>query len=139
MAVENEGLVEEGAEDEIVQVSGNEVARHDRQAAVRKLGREPGGVGGTDAQLRFAELPAPEPPEEENAGEQAERSLFFRGLELIRAEFEPRTWQAFWRTAVDGQAPKDVAAELAMSPGAVRVAKSRVLHRLREELGDLID
>jgi len=24
-----------------------------------------------------------------------------------------------------------------MTPGAVRVAKSRVLHRLREELGDL--
>jgi RNA polymerase sigma-70 factor (ECF subfamily) len=105
----------------------------------RKLGREPGGVGGTEAQLRMAELPAPAPPEEEPAGEAAERALFFRGLDLIRAEFEPRTWQAFWRTAVDGQAPKDVADELGMTPGAVRVAKSRVLHRLREELGDLMD
>jgi RNA polymerase sigma-70 factor (ECF subfamily) len=105
----------------------------------RKLGREPGGVGGTDAQLRMAELPAPQPPEEENAGAAAERSLFFRGLDLIRAEFEPRTWQAFWRTTVDGQAPKEVAAELAMTPGAVRVAKSRVLQRLREELGDMME
>jgi hypothetical protein len=26
-----------------------------------------------------------------------------------------------------------------MSPGAVRVAKSRVLHRLRTELGDLME
>jgi DNA-directed RNA polymerase specialized sigma24 family protein len=33
---------------------------------------------------------------------------------------------------------RDVAAELSMSPGAVRVAKSRVLQRLREELGDLL-
>src|SRR5262245_54543778 len=105
----------------------------------RKLGREPGGVGGTEAQLRLAELPAPAQPEEEPAVEAAERALFFRGLDLIRAEFEPRTWQAFWRTAVDGQAPKDVGDELGMSPGAVRVAKSRVLHRLREELGDLMD
>jgi RNA polymerase sigma-70 factor (ECF subfamily) len=105
----------------------------------RKLGREPGGVGGTEAQLRWAELPAPDPPEDDNAGGDAERSLFLRGLELIRAEFEPRTWQAFWRTTVDGMAPKHVAVELAMSPGAVRVAKSRVLHRLREELGDLMD
>jgi hypothetical protein len=32
-----------------------------------------------------------------------------------------------------------VADELAMSPGAVRVAKSRVLHRLREELGDVME
>jgi RNA polymerase sigma-70 factor (ECF subfamily) len=55
----------------------------------------------------------------------------------VRGEFEPRTWQAFWKTAVDGRPVKDVADELGMSPGAVRVAKSRVLHRLRDELGDL--
>ena len=55
---------------------------------------------------------------------------------MIRNEFEPRTWQAFWLTAVEGRAPKDVADELGMSGGAVRVAKSRVLHRLRAELGD---
>jgi serine/threonine protein kinase len=35
--------------------------------------------------------------------------------------------------------PSNVAADLAMSPGAVRVAKSRVLHRLRAELGDLAE
>jgi RNA polymerase sigma-70 factor (ECF subfamily) len=40
---------------------------------------------------------------------------------------------------VEGKSPKDVGAELGMSPGAVRVAKSRVLHRLREELGDLLE
>ena len=40
-------------------------------------------------------------------------------------------------TAVDGKLPAEVAEELAMSPGAVRVAKSRVLKRLREELGGL--
>ena len=32
----------------------------------------------------------------------------------------------------------DVAEELSMSPGAVRVAKCRVLRRLRAELGDVI-
>ena len=69
--------------------------------------------------------------------EDAERGLFARALGLIREEFEERTWAAFWRTAVEGRAAKDVGAELSMTPGAVRVAKSRVLHRLREELGDL--
>ena len=59
-----------------------------------------------------------------------------RALALIRGEFEERTWGAFWRTAVEGRAAKDVGAELGLSAGAVRVAKSRVLHRLREELGD---
>lgn len=115
------------------------IARNKVQDHFRRLGREPEGVGGTDAQIRLAQLPAPSLEDESVADEEADRSLFHRGLDLIRAEFEDRTWQAFWRTAVEGESPKDVAAELSMSPGAVRVAKSRVLQRLREELGDLIE
>jgi RNA polymerase sigma-70 factor (ECF subfamily) len=104
----------------------------------RRRGREPGGAGGSEAQQWLAQVPAPPPPEECSAAEApAERHLFRRALEAIRGEFEDRTWQAFWRTAVEGRAAPDVAAELAMSAGAVRVAKSRVLQRLREELGDL--
>jgi RNA polymerase sigma-70 factor (ECF subfamily) len=105
----------------------------------RRLGHEPAGVGGTDAQRHLAEVPAPPVPDEPAVEKEAECGLFHRALELIRGEFEARTWQAFWQTAVEGRAPKDVAGELTMSPGAVRVAKSRVLRRLREELGDLAD
>jgi RNA polymerase sigma-70 factor (ECF subfamily) len=104
----------------------------------RRLGPEGRGVGGTDAQRRFTQLPAPQPEEEDKSAGEEEGGLFHRALELIQAEFEARTWQAFWRTVIEGQNPKDVAADLGMSPGAVRVAKSRVLHRLREELGDLL-
>ena len=103
----------------------------------RRLGQQGQGVGGTDAQRRFAQLSLPQQNEEAHVAREEERALFHRALDLIRAEFEPRTWQAFWQTTIDGRAPKDVAADLGMSPGAVRVAKSRVLHRLREELGDL--
>jgi RNA polymerase sigma-70 factor (ECF subfamily) len=104
----------------------------------RRRGRQPEGVGGTEAQDRLAELPAPVAPDEDGAAvEEEERGLFRRALELIRQEFAERAWQAFWRTAVEGRAAAEVAAELSMSPGAVRVAKSRVLQRLREELGDL--
>lgn len=106
----------------------------------RRLGREPGGVGGTDALRNLSALPAPASPELQSvADDQAERGLFYRGLDFIRAEFEPKTWQAFWKTAVEGRATGDVAADLGMTSGAVRVAKSRVLNRLREELGDLIE
>ena len=87
-----------------------------------------------EAGAPLSEVPAPAPTDPEE--QEALRRLFLRGLDLIRGEFEERTWQAFWRTAVDGRAPRDVAPELSMSPGAVRVAKSRVLQRLREELGD---
>ena len=104
----------------------------------RRMGREPGGAGGTDAQIRLSMLPAAQSPDlDDRGGEQANQELFRRALDLIRIEFEERTWHAFWLTAVDDRTPKDVAAELSMSPGAVRVAKSRVLRRLREELGEL--
>jgi DNA-directed RNA polymerase specialized sigma24 family protein len=56
-----------------------------------------------------------------------------RLLELIRGEFEPRTWAAFWGVAAEGRSAKDVAKELGMRDGAVYTAKSRVLKRLREE------
>jgi RNA polymerase sigma-70 factor (ECF subfamily) len=106
----------------------------------RKRGREACGVGGSSAQERFGQLAAPQPAEGDTAPEdEGERELFGRALELIRGDFEERTWQAFWQTAVEGRSPRDVAADLSMTPGAVRVAKSRVLHRLRGELGDLME
>jgi hypothetical protein len=66
-------------------------------------------------------------------------SLLLRALEMIRGDFTPQTWQAFWRVRVDGQTPAVVADELGMTANAVRGARGRVLRRLREELGHLAD
>src|SRR5262249_27001033 len=99
--------------------------------------REPIGTGGSDAQRWFNQQPGPELFEEDSQAEKAaEQGLIHRALELIRPEFTERTWQAFWRTAVEEQAAVAVAKDLGMSAGAVRVAKCRVLQRLREALGD---
>ena len=68
------------------------------------------------------------------------RSLLTRkALELIQPEFEDRTWRAFWRMAVDDRPAAEVAVELEMTPHAVRQAKYRVLHRLREEMDGLLE
>src|SRR5262249_14537106 len=113
------------------------IARNKVRDHYRRAGREPGGAGGTDAQIRFSRLPATQVPDTDDSSEIcADGGLVRRALELIRGEFEERTWRAFWLTAVEDRAPKEVAIELKMSPGAVRVAKSRVLRRLREELGE---
>jgi RNA polymerase sigma-70 factor (ECF subfamily) len=103
----------------------------------RRSGDEARAAGGTDAWLRIQGVPAPEdaPDEDDPPGEL--RGLYLRALELVRAEFEPRTWQAFWRATVDGVRPAEVAAELGMSAAGVRQAKSRILRRLKEEVGDL--
>lgn len=103
----------------------------------RRLQNEPAGEGGTGAATRWAMLPAESLGSESAPGEPApDHGLCRRALSLIQCEFEPRTWQAFWRTAVEGQAAALVGEELGMTAGAVRVAKSRVLRRLRDELGD---
>jgi RNA polymerase sigma-70 factor (ECF subfamily) len=60
--------------------------------------------------------------------------LFEWVAQEVRGEFTPSTWQAFWRTAVEGAAPGAVAFELGLSVGAVYVARSRVLARLRRSL-----
>jgi RNA polymerase sigma-70 factor (ECF subfamily) len=84
-----------------------------------------------------------DPPAPDDIGEIAEAEyrsyLVRRALELMRAEFRPTTWQACWEHVVSGKTAAQVAAELGLTPGAVYVARSRVLARLREELRDLID
>jgi RNA polymerase sigma-70 factor (ECF subfamily) len=60
-----------------------------------------------------------------------------RSTVLIRSSFEPTTWQAFWRTVIDGRSPGNVAEELSLSRWAAYKARSRVLHRLRMELEGL--
>ncbi len=63
-----------------------------------------------------------------------------RGLmQLVRQEVEPATWAAFAGTALDGRPTAEVAADLGMTPAAVRVARCRVLARLRAEAGGFVD
>jgi RNA polymerase sigma-70 factor (ECF subfamily) len=93
--------------------------------------------GGSGAYQRLLQVADPAESPTEEAPEQVTR-LHHRALELIRGEFEERTWQAFWRCAVDGQSPSDVAAEMGMTPAGVRKAKSRVLRRLKDEFGELL-
>jgi RNA polymerase sigma-70 factor (ECF subfamily) len=55
----------------------------------------------------------------------------------VRHEFEDRTWRAFWRVTVEGHPTADVAVEMGITSSAIRQAKSRVLRRLKEEIGEL--
>lgn len=66
-----------------------------------------------------------------------QQRLVGRALELMRAEFQPTTWQACWQSVVDGKPAAQVARDLGISVAAVYCAKSRVLSRLRQDLVDL--
>lgn len=65
--------------------------------------------------------------------------LIERAKKLIAAEFEPVTWAACWKYVAEDRSAADVAVELGISPNAVRVAKCRVLKRLRDELAGLLE
>jgi RNA polymerase sigma-70 factor (ECF subfamily) len=112
------------------------IARHKALDHFRRRKGEPAAVGGDKAQDLIAGLPEQNDPDAE-ADEVSD--LYRRALELIRGQFEEKTWRAFWRVAVDGYPTDVVAAELGLSAVAVRVAKSRVLARLREDLSELIE
>jgi RNA polymerase sigma-70 factor (ECF subfamily) len=100
----------------------------------RRAARQPQAAGGPEGHDRLLQVPAAEPRVPEAEDSWAE---YQRGVVAIRGQFEERTWEAFWRMTVDGRTATEVAAELGMTPGAVYVAKSRVLRRLREAFAGL--
>jgi RNA polymerase sigma-70 factor (ECF subfamily) len=63
-----------------------------------------------------------------------QRRLASLAMDRVKAEFQEKTWLAFRLTAVEGVAAADAAKQVGISPGAVYVAKSRVLARLKEEV-----
>ena len=96
----------------------------------------PQAAGGSYAWQNLQAVADPLPGPGEEALEVGQ--LYLRALELVRAEFEERTWQAFWLTTVEDRAPAVVAEQLGMTTNTIRQARSRVLRRLREEVGDLL-
>jgi RNA polymerase sigma-70 factor, ECF subfamily len=83
-------------------------------------------------------LPDVPAPEAEAFWEHDYRAwLAGRATRVLQADFQPATWQAFWRVVVDEVPAARVAEELGLSVGAVHAARFRVLARLRQELAGL--
>jgi RNA polymerase sigma-70 factor (ECF subfamily) len=112
------------------------ITRHRIVDHYRKEKRNVPAAGGSAALGVL--LNQPDIPDEPDAEERdlCDR-LYEASLDFIRGEFEPRTWQMFWRTVVDDQPTAVVAAELGVTANSVRQARSRVLRRIREEVGEL--
>jgi len=61
-----------------------------------------------------------------------EQRLFARACAQARRTVTATTWQAFWRTAMENQAGKQVAADLGITVAAVYLARSRIVARLKQ-------
>src|SRR6516164_1375464 len=96
--------------------------------------REQGSGDSAMVQLLYDQ---PQRADQKHWEEDLEREDFARAAEKIRHVFSDTTWQAFWQTAIEGKSGKDVAQELGLSVGAVYLAKSRVMVRLKAQVAEL--
>lgn len=108
------------------------VARNKMRDRARRERRHGGASGGSSAYARLLETA--DPADDAEPSDAGTFNVARRALELVRGEFEPRTWQAFWQVTIDGRRPDLVAESLGLNVAAVYTYKSRVLRRLREEL-----
>jgi RNA polymerase sigma-70 factor (ECF subfamily) len=107
----------------LITIVRNKLRDHARRAGLRK-----------NPECTIDDLPATGADPAAIFEQEYERRLFSWAAEQVRGRFRPVTWQAFWRTAVDGTAGKAVAAELGLTVAAVYLAKGRVMAALREQV-----
>ena len=105
----------------------------------RARNRRPVSVGGSAFEQALDQLEDPESRLSRLWDEQHDRHVLRRLLAMIQPDFEEATWQAFHSLVVEGKRTAQVALELGITANAVRIAKSRVLQRLRDEIGGLLD
>lgn len=115
------------------------ITRNKLRDHFRRQDRTPQAQGGSQAIEQLAQLAEPaddstmSPPTTEREELQG---LVTRAVKLVQQDVAPQTWQSFWLTAVEGCTAAEAAAKLNVGVGSVYTAKSRVLVRLREVLGD---
>jgi len=98
---------------------------------VKQRGRRAVPAGDCDLQSLLDALPAANDPDSIEFDGELHRALFQRASQRVRSEVHRSSWEAFWETAVIGKSAADTAAKLGMTVTAVRVAKCRVLARVR--------
>jgi RNA polymerase sigma-70 factor, ECF subfamily len=113
------------------------ITRNQIVTFIRKRARQGAADGGTanwQQLLNVAESLSDDPDQFTSQVELT--ALYRRGLELVRQEFRPRTWEIFWRNVVEDQPTDAVAREFGISANSVRQTRSRILRRIRQELGE---
>jgi len=99
---------------------------------------QPRAAGGSDFHELMHQLEDPHSALSQQWDREHDQHIVRHLLEQIEGEFPAKTMQAFRRQVFDGAMPAAVAADLGITVGAVYLAKSRVLARLRKEAEGLI-
>jgi RNA polymerase sigma-70 factor (ECF subfamily) len=110
----------------LLTIARNEIRKH-----AHRLNAPGRGTGDTEILAVLNEQPA---PVDDPVFETDYRNAILRkAAERARESFRDATWQMFWRTAVLNEPVDSVSAAMGVSPGAVYIARSRVVARVRAE------
>ena len=101
----------------------------------RRRLRQPQAMGGTDAMVWLQAVPDLENDCQSRSN--LDVTLAQRVLDLIRDEFESRTWEAFRLTAIENCSATEVAERLSINVASVYQARCRVLRRLKQRISEL--
>src|SRR5262245_2297621 len=92
------------------------------------------GSGKSDVMRLIESQPAANGEESALFDLEYRRELFRRAASRVRGQVADSTWQAFWRSTIDGRPIAEVAGSLGMSVGNVYIARSRMMTKLRKEV-----
>ena len=110
-----------------------------RNAIVNALSRRPydRAVGGSSAQSFLEDLRGNSPQSDAEIELEYRRELYLRAARQVQVDVEPETWRAFELTVIQEMNMDEVALTLKKSIGAIYVARSRIMQRLREIIREL--
>jgi RNA polymerase sigma-70 factor, ECF subfamily len=94
--------------------------------------KQPRGEGGSSAQRRILEIPDSGRSTSETPEITSLRQRLWSLLESLENVVDESTWQAFWLTTIENRTSLEAGNLLQMTPNAIRLAKARVLRRLRD-------
>jgi RNA polymerase sigma-70 factor (ECF subfamily) len=112
----------------------NQMRHHFRRQKYR-----PTAVGGSDFQVWIEELESPDSALSRLWDQKHNEHVLKTLMKQVQGDFEPATWQAFLRHALEAEPAEQVAQTLGLSRNSVLLAKSRVLRRLREVGAGLVE
>jgi len=111
------------------------ITKHRIVDHLRACLRQPRAIGGTVAQMELLMVAEQLVQSRSTLGHNSrETSDLGAAIDSIRGHFSDQTWRAFWLSVMGQHTSTEIAAELGMSGPAVRLAKARVLRRLRKTL-----
>ena len=100
---------------------------------LRSKKRQPLTGGDSSIDQLIQTTPGPS-PETKLFDLEHQRQVFAWAAERVRGSFQPKSWLAFWMTAIENRSVDEAADELGMTKGSIYIARSRVMAKLKDKI-----